>query len=83
MTLLTIALAASRLSISESSVRRLIARGRLVAHRFGGCVRVSEADLDAFVARCRKPPVTFLPTAHKPLRILTAPEVLAARTRPR
>ena len=41
---------AEMLSVSTRTVRRWIDRGELVAHRFGAAVRISEADLRAFLA---------------------------------
>lgn len=38
---------AERWQCSEKTVRRLIERGELVAHRLGGRHRISEADLVA------------------------------------
>jgi excisionase family DNA binding protein len=45
----TIAEVAERLRVSTRTVRRWIA-GDLVAHRFGGVVRIAETDLRAFLA---------------------------------
>lgn len=44
---------ADRLGVHVRTVRRWIARGELVVHRFGGAVRISERDLAAFVALSR------------------------------
>jgi excisionase family DNA binding protein len=46
----TIAEIAERLGVSTRTVRRWIRSGYLVAHRFGGIVRISETDLRAFLA---------------------------------
>jgi excisionase family DNA binding protein len=46
----TIAQVAELLAISERSVRRWIATGELVAHKFGRGVRISETDLKTFLA---------------------------------
>ena len=51
--LLSIAKVASLLDVSEKTVRRLIDAGDLVVHRVGRQLRISEADLAAFVARRR------------------------------
>lgn len=51
--LLSIAIVAVHLSVSQKTVRRLIADGQLPTHRVGRQLRVSEADLAAFVARSR------------------------------
>jgi excisionase family DNA binding protein len=42
------------LDVSTRSVRRAIARGLLVAHRFGGAVRIADSDLRAFLAQHRE-----------------------------
>jgi excisionase family DNA binding protein len=53
-TLLTIANVAERCSVSERTIRRWIQAGDLHAHQFGShLVRVSEADLAAFLAASR------------------------------
>jgi excisionase family DNA binding protein len=46
----TIAEVAERLRVSTRTVRRWIKAGDLVAHRFGGVVRIAETDLRAFLA---------------------------------
>ena len=45
----TIAQVADLLVVSTRSVHRWIARGELLAHKFGRQVRISEIDLRAFV----------------------------------
>ena len=45
---------AERLQLSVKTVRRSIDRGELVVHRLGRRLRVSEADLAAFLAMRRK-----------------------------
>ena len=49
-TFFTIAEVAERLNVCERTVRRWIAFGLLPVHRFGRTVRISEADLAAFLA---------------------------------
>jgi excisionase family DNA binding protein len=49
----TIAQVAEILNLSPRSVRRLIDEHRLTVHRFGGAVRIAEADLRAFIAMRR------------------------------
>lgn len=44
----TVRQVAQRWLCSEKTVRRLIERGKLIAHRFGNQVRISEADLTAY-----------------------------------
>ena len=41
------------LSVSTRQVRRLIAGRALPVHRFGGAVRIAEADLRAYIAAHR------------------------------
>ncbi len=68
MTLLTIDQAA-KLNISQSSVRRLIARGHLAHVRLPvGGVRIAEDDLLLFLLKCRVRPRAYVPTAARPLR---------------
>ena len=51
--LLTISEAAEYLSISERSIKRLIARGDLPCIRVGSALRFAFADLEAFIAHNR------------------------------
>ena len=48
--LLTISQTAQHLQVSEKTIRRWIWGGELIAHRIGRQWRISEADLQAFVA---------------------------------
>jgi excisionase family DNA binding protein len=50
----TIEAVAESLDVSTRSIRRWIADGALAAHRFGGALRISEADLKAFLAEHRE-----------------------------
>lgn len=50
---LTISQVSTALSLSAPAVYRLVASGELPAHRFGGALRVSRKELDAYVERCR------------------------------
>lgn len=50
MPLLSAKEVAQRLNLSLRTVRRLIASGALATIRIGSSVRISEADLQAFVA---------------------------------
>ena len=50
----TIKAVAESLDVSTRTVRRWIANGALAAHRFGGALRISEADLKAFLAEHRE-----------------------------
>ena len=45
----TVLQVANLLAVSSRSVRRWIAAGELLAHKFGRQVRISESDLRAFV----------------------------------
>ena len=49
----TLAEVAQTLSLSERTIRRLIQDKKLVAHKFGGAVRIAEGDLKAFIAARR------------------------------
>ena len=49
----TVSEVANLLAVSSRSVRRWIAAGELLAHRFGRQVRISEIDLRSFVD-CRR-----------------------------
>ena len=52
-TLLTIRQAADQLQFCDESVRRAVVRGDLIACRVGGAIRISQADLDAYIAKGR------------------------------
>lgn len=52
--LLTVAGVVDQLAVSERTVRRLISDGELVTHRIGRAVRISEADLAAYVKGARQ-----------------------------
>jgi excisionase family DNA binding protein len=52
--LLTIKEVQAHTGLSDSSVRRAIRRRRLAVHRIGSVLRVSEADLLAFLKGCRR-----------------------------
>jgi excisionase family DNA binding protein len=54
MRFFTIANVAESLSVSTRTVRRWIDAGALIAHRFNGVLRISDADLHAFLARHRE-----------------------------
>jgi excisionase family DNA binding protein len=45
---------AERLDVSVRSVRRWIKAGELRSHRLGGQLRISEDDLQAYLARRRE-----------------------------
>lgn len=42
-----------RLHVSASTVRRLVDRGELIAHKIGGQLRFSEPDINAYLAGVR------------------------------
>jgi excisionase family DNA binding protein len=50
----TISEVAEMLRVATRTVRRWIDSGRLVAHAFGGVVRIAEPDLRAFLALHRR-----------------------------
>lgn len=52
--MLTVDQVAEHLAISTKTVRRWIIDGRLNVHRFGPQLRISERDLQAFVAQQRR-----------------------------
>lgn len=49
----TITQVAELLDVCTRTVRRWIDTGRLVAHRFGGAVRIADPDLRAFLSQHR------------------------------
>jgi excisionase family DNA binding protein len=51
--LLSVASVAERLDVSSKTVRRVIAAGKLRAHKVGRQVRVSEEDLALYLANGR------------------------------
>jgi excisionase family DNA binding protein len=51
--LLDVPAVARRLDVSEKTVRRLIARGELRAHRIGRLLRISEEELGRFLDSSR------------------------------
>jgi len=52
--LLTIAEAAEHLGVSDTTVYRLISRDELAYVRIGRAIRITPADLAAYIARQRK-----------------------------
>ena len=52
--LLAIPAVAAQLGVCSKTVRRWIARGELHIHALGRSVRVSQDDLDAFLAKHRR-----------------------------
>jgi excisionase family DNA binding protein len=50
----TVANVAESLSVSTRTVRRWIDAGELIAHRFNGVLRISDADLQAFLGLHRE-----------------------------
>jgi excisionase family DNA binding protein len=51
--LLSIATVALHLDVSQKTVRRAVDDGQLAVHRVGRQLRISEADLAAYIARSR------------------------------
>lgn len=64
-TLLTVEQAAELLNVSVRFVRRLIAERRIAVHRIGRHVRISGADLNAYITSGRVEP---LPGSGDPRR---------------
>ncbi|MDD2786019.1 MAG: helix-turn-helix domain-containing protein [Patescibacteria group bacterium] len=62
--LLTATDVARRLNITRTGVYALLARGDVPHFRIGRLVRVREADLDSFLARCRVAPVPRIPQLY-------------------
>lgn len=61
---LTVREVADRLRVSASSVYLVVESGRLAHHRIGarrGAIRISEDDLEAYLAQCRREPTTHTP----------------------
>ncbi len=52
--MLSIRRVAEQLSVSVSTVRREVRRGRLRTIRVAGILRISQPDLDAYIAKCAK-----------------------------
>ena len=53
-TLLTVGQVATILRVTTLTIRRWISAGDLITHRFGRQLRISEADLQAFIRMRRK-----------------------------
>jgi excisionase family DNA binding protein len=51
--MLSVKATAEYLNLSQKSVRRLIGRGELVAHRIGRSLRIAEEDLRIFLMQRR------------------------------
>lgn len=51
--LLTIEEIAERVGVCDRTIRRWIKQDLLIAHRFNGLMRISEADFQAFLAAHR------------------------------
>lgn len=56
-TMLTVAQAAERMGVSRPVAYRLIASGEITRYKIGGCVRVKDADVDAYIEASRTPSV--------------------------
>jgi excisionase family DNA binding protein len=54
--MLTVQEVAERLAVSESTVIRLIEDGAIIAHRVGKQLRITEEDLQAYLARSQVRP---------------------------
>lgn len=66
--LLTVAQVAQRLTVDQSTVRRLIRRGKLTGRKLDGCgcVRVREEDLAAYIDASEITAATPTPTPTPP-----------------
>lgn len=51
--MLTVAQAADQVGVSEKTLRREIADGRLATTRIRGCIRIAEHDLGEYLKQCR------------------------------
>jgi excisionase family DNA binding protein len=67
MDMLTAQEVAKWLRLSARKVYSLAASGELASHRFGGAVRFSTADVDAYIAACRCP--TQLQGMRRPIHL--------------
>jgi excisionase family DNA binding protein len=56
--LLTIEAAAERISMSARHLRRLVAERQIASYHLGRAVRISPADLDAYITAGRVEPIT-------------------------
>ena len=56
--MLTVREASRRLTISLTSTYQLIRSGKLPHYRIGAAIRISDTDIAAFLAQCRREPVT-------------------------
>ena len=52
--MLSVQIVMVRLGVSDKTVRRLLARGELAAHRIGRQLRISEHDLAAYLRAQRR-----------------------------
>lgn len=77
MSLLTSKQVAERLQLSRPVVSRLCSSGQLAHHRIGTSLRISEQDLEAFLARTRQGEPQHRPTpnaeVHAGLAIVVGP----------
>jgi excisionase family DNA binding protein len=67
--LLTVREVATTLRVSPSLVYQLIEAGKIACHRIGtgrGAIRVSSADLDAYLQGCRSERQTPVPKPPRP-----------------
>jgi excisionase family DNA binding protein len=70
--MLTVTQVAERLNLSKQSVYALVDSGDLASHRFGkrrGSIRISEADLEAYITASRQEKV------EKPIRRTSRPRL--------
>lgn len=83
MSLLTSKQVAERIQLSRSVISRLCSSGQLAHHRIGMSLRISEADLEAFLARTRQGQPQQRPTPNAEVRAALAVVVGPGRKRTR
>lgn len=83
MSLLTTKQVAERLHVSRPVVSRLCSSGQLAHHRIGSSLRISEADLEAYLARTRRGEPQHRPTPNAEVRAALAVVVGPGRKRTR
>ena len=70
--LLTVRQVAERLNVSASCVYQLVESGKIPNHRIGlgrGAIRVSEADLEEYLASCRREQMSETPRRAPRLKL--------------
>jgi len=83
MSLLTPKQVAERIQLSRSVVSRLCSSGELAHHRIGSSLRISEQDLEAFLARTKKGEPVEQPRTMPNAEIRAALAIVVGPGRPR